>query len=446
MPKVDVFEPIAVLLTSTATSRVSSSCRPWEYGWPIEKYRHSGEAAIHGEGGSSVTFSAEGMHSLEQAVEKLLRIQKFKNLYEDDDVWVLVASLAASVPLQGSDSRTHKLILARLHKLGNPPNSAVIFPIANVNTGAQLLSVGGLRIGLWSHSAFNEMRGQVLPRLDQRAPKPWWISEDQGAVVGCYVGPQQFGRAVRAAEELFDDVIALALMFEEDLESRSLFGLRGDSHRPGMHGLSVDREYLSELAKQVPALNRELGASIIAHSQFGTRVSLRWFAEPPFPLSELLSGDGRRTAVEQVALGKNGALRRLAVAARWHAKAYWSSNYDDAVLALGVCFDAMLSETGPSPGRVLAERFAFLAVDPEARRQRYKKFQSAIYPMRSAVAHGASRESVSMEVVRDTAREARATFCQLFSLIREFSITTEHQYNELFDRLKWGSSSNPSGA
>jgi len=415
MSKADTLDSIAVLLTKAATSRLASTHQPWEYGWPIQEYRHSGEAAIHGESGSSVTFSADGMHSLEEAVEKLQRIQKFKNLYEEEDLWVLVASLAASVPLGGPEGKTHSLITARLQKLGNPPPATVLFPVANVNASPQPIRIGGLRIGFWSHSDFDDIRQQVLPRLE-RSTKPWWIAGDQGAVVGCCIGPEQIGRAVRAGEELFESVISLALMFEEDLDSRNLFSLRGDSHRPGMRGLSVDREYLTELATQVPEIHRELGASVIAHSQFGTRVSRRWFAEPPFPLLELLDSEDRRAAVEQVAVGKTGALRRLATAARWHAKAYWSSNHDDAVLALGVCFDAMLSETSPSPGRVLAERFAFLAAEPETRERRYKKFQSEIYPMRSAVAHGASRQPISMSIVRDMAREARATFVQVFSL------------------------------
>jgi hypothetical protein len=39
-----------------------------------------------------------------------------------------------------------------------------------------------------------------------------------------------------------------------------------------------------------------------------------------------------------------------------------------------IAFDSLLSESSPSPGRVLSERFALLAVSPEERSRRYKLF------------------------------------------------------------------------
>lgn len=54
----------------------------------------------------------------------------------------------------------------------------------------------------------------------------------------------------------------------------------------------------------------------------------------------------------------------------------------------------------------IRERFALLDPDADGRRHRYRQFQNQYYPARSAVAHGAKRESLDAAFVRDMAMQA----------------------------------------
>jgi hypothetical protein len=248
----------------------------------------------------------------------------------------------------------------------------------------------------------------------------------------------QFGRAVHEAEEAFNDAIAIGLALEADLNAPSLYSLRGDAYRPGTRGLVLDRAALAEVGKTVPQIQRELGAATIVTSGFEKVLIHRWYGEHPFPVERLLADPVRRDTVERILTNPTAVHRRLRVAARWHAKAHWSSDVEDAVLALGICFDAMLTEQGPSPGRALADRYAFLVSDPVRRRARFKEFQSEFYPARSSVAHGAKKKSIDAGFVRRLAREARTTFCRILELSDTHQIMTEDDYDQLFASLKWG--------
>jgi len=249
----------------------------------------------------------------------------------------------------------------------------------------------------------------------------------------------QSHRALRDAEQAFEDLVAVTLALEPDLDARSLYSLRGETHRPGTRGLVLDRGALAEVGARVPEVQRELGAPAIVSGIFGQVVIHRWHGEKPFPLAELLSDPARRVSAARIMTSVTAVCRRLRVAARWHAKAHWASDVEDAVLGLGICFDAMLTEQGPSPGRTLAERYALLDPDPVRRRSRYREFQSEFYPARSSVAHGAKKTSIDTKFVRRLAREARWIFSRIWELSEARGIRTEEDYEELYSSLKWGS-------
>jgi hypothetical protein len=257
-------------------------------------------------------------------------------------------------------------------------------------------------------------------------------------VVMAYVSQSQLELAINSAGDAFEDLISIALMMQPDLDALSLFSLRGDANRPGLRGLVVDRETLSKLSERVPAISREIGCQVLVDGVLGERTTLHWYSENPFPLENLLADSEKQSIAERLLLASSGIDRRLRVAARWHAKAHWSAELADAVLALGICFDSMLSEQSPSPGRVLSERYALLDADPDGRRRRY-------YPARSSVAHGAKSESLDMSFVRDMARQARWTFQRILRVTTLLGTSSEDDYQKMWESLKWnGPSACPS--
>jgi len=301
-----------------------------------------------------------------------------------------------------------------------------------------------LVIGPFDDSLASQLRTQAVGAVlnEVATEPPWWASlgrvDDAAPMTLAYQCRGQVGRALREAEEAFSDSIAIALALEADLDALSLYSLRGDSHRPGTRGLVIDRAALAEIGKNVPRIHRELIARVIVSNGSEQRVIHRWSGESPFPIDKLLGNSWRRKTVERILTNRTAVHRRLRVAARWHAKAHWALDEEDAVLALGICFDAMLSEQGPSPGRALADRYAFLAADATRRRARYKEFQSEFYPARSSVAHGAKKTSVDATFVRRLAREARWTFARILELSEMHRIQTEDDYEKLYTNLKWG--------
>jgi hypothetical protein len=195
---------------------------------------------------------------------------------------------------------------------------------------------------------------------------------------------------------------------------------------------------LAEFGETVPGLRRELASPAIVSGVSGQVLSYRANAEHPFPFEQLLQPSGRREAVGRILVSTASPHRRLRIAARWHAKAHWAAGVEDAVLALGIAFDAMLTEQGPSPGRSLAERYALLVPDPEQRRKRYREFQSEFYSARSSVAHGAKKTTVDYRFVRRLAREVRWTFGRILELSEAHGVQSEDDYESFFADLKWG--------
>jgi hypothetical protein len=260
---------------------------------------------------------------------------------------------------------------------------------------------------------------------------------EEDVVLLAHFGPSQFDRAFRDTQESLENLVSLALVLEPDLDGQRLYSLRGDAHRPGIRGLVVDRQSLSSWVQVSPSLSRDLGAEIVLSGAFGSTVTHRWYGGDPFPLNALLGVD-RLAEAQRVLLGRSNVHRRLQVAARWHAKAHWSLDVEDAVLALGIAFESLLSEANPSSGRVLGDRFALLAPSASERAARYRLFTKEYYSARSSIAHGAKRSDVDHLFARRMAKDLRDTFRRIANLTMAETIGSEEAFGQMFDNMKWG--------
>lgn len=165
------------------------------------------------------------------------------------------------------------------------------------------------------------------------------------------------------------EVVSLGLVADRiaNVHFRAMIALgytRQYATRPA--GTPVDRIFLAEVAKTDSRVASELVTPFYVDGVFPPSISLHGYGENAFPLESLIRADNERKA-EDILLGSSPIYQRLRVAARWHAKAHWAFDTTDAVLALGISFDALLSEKGPTPGRAIAERFALLDPNPEVR-------------------------------------------------------------------------------
>lgn len=446
-------EEILEKLVSAATGRELCDRRAWLYGWAVETYRRSSEAAIPYIGEQSVSLSADAVAEYEVAMQHLLELSPVKESYDHEELWALVASLIGSVPFGHRDTVT-ALIQRRLSLLISAPPSVIAFPLANVAWSGPPLLIGDLLIGIcderWIHALASL---SVRPSEEVIPDKVWWVGDESTSaqtadsedalppsVAFAMRSRLQSRRAFDAASEVFTDLLSLALVFESDLDQRGLFSGRGDSHRPGIRGLTLDRHALSFYNRMFAnSLGAELAATSFTAGFLGKQVVHHWYGEDPFPLEDLLVSGSRASDINDILQSNSSIAGRFRTAARWHAKAHWSADPEDAVLALGIALDALLGESGGSPGRVLAERFALLERDKHKRPERYKQFSGEFYPARSSVAHG-SRSSLlgKSGFVRFMAAEMRWAFAQLHTRTKERRDATETDHRTLFDQLKWG--------
>ncbi len=437
-----------------AQGRELTSCEPWDYGWSQANYRRSATAAITHHGGASVKLQPIAVDCFEEACGALLQLQQVHQCYEVNEFWSLAASLVGRLPFRSTPDELATVIEQWIKSVLEPPDSFVVLPVANIASLDNVFHIGLLLLGHFDQRFVDRLREKVGRDVLSHMPRePWWMSPAETAldaagpppILLAYTCRTQLERAVQDAEEAFEDLASIALMVHLDLDALSLFSLRGDANRPGIRGLVVDRKALAKATERNLQVSREIGCPVLVDGIFGQTISFRWYSEDSFPLEQLLIPDAKRSVAERLLLGSTAVDRRLRVAARWHAKAHWSIDLADAVLALGICFDSMLAEQGPSPGRVLSERFALLDPDPNRRRSRYRQFQTEYYPARSSVAHGAKKRSLNTAFVRGMAREARWVFQRIVELTETLGICTEDEYNNMYENLRWGHSPRTNG-
>jgi hypothetical protein len=441
-------------LVAAALLRENVATEAWDHGWSVESYRRSGQAAMSHRKGLAVSLPAIGVSRFEEAAEALLSLSSIREQYYGADVWELLALLIGTLPLTLSQAELDAAIGRRLSSLLNPPAAFVVFPLANVAVGSSQLELANTLIGVptseWHQDFTNKTGVSLESTVSDRSP--WWLRtvvadsnsatasiEEQQVVLFAWWGKQQFRKGEALAAKIFDDIVALAIALQPDLDALGLYSLRGDSHRPGERGLTLDRQSLGILARHCsPSLAHELGSELLVRGVLGVTVSYRWKGEEPFPLGKLLERQAVKDSLIRLLAQRGPVEARLVQAARWHAKAHWSDTPEDAVLALGVALEAMFQEEGGSPGRVLAERFALLDPERSQRPLRYRRFLE-YYSARSSVAHGAkSSRSQDFMFVRQMAADMRAAISRVVELSSQAAITSEKDYSQMFERLKWG--------
>jgi hypothetical protein len=407
MPRApDVFAIVADFVQAALTRKVVSA-EAWDYGWSQANYRRSSRATMSHSGKKSVRLDSAGVALFEHGASQLLSSQVIRERYDAKEFWSLMASMIGALPLEATVVQLSAVIQRRIEDLLSPPNSVVVCPVANLAPLESVLDFGPLVLGVLDDK-LKELIASKAGRAVLAQPNRdlWWASDSSRRgdakakpTVLAYISKSQLDRAIEEAGEAFENLVSIALMLEQNLENLSLYSLRGDLSRPGLRGLVADRSSLMELSENSPQISREIGAQILVDGVDGPITTVHWYSENPFPLEKLLCNSERMSAAQHLLSGTTAIDRRLVVAARWHARAHWSIDLADSVLALGISFDSMLSEQNPSPGRVLSERFALIDSDPEERGRRYHQFQAKYYPARSAVAHGAQSESDRKSVV-----------------------------------------------
>jgi hypothetical protein len=446
-PKKDIDRIVNDLLSSAQQRKVVQGREAWNYGWSVEAYRRSAEAAID-TGRELVQIAPEGVESLEKAVKQLVKRPDVSQYWDHEELWGLVAHLVASLPWE-EESSLRLEIANRLLQVTSQSPSIVALPLANIAWRTKPLVIADCVIGEigpeWFETISLQARGR--PNIGPQ-PSSWWLqapSDSTGSgeqlieVIGMAAWvPAQGTKALDIAIERFQHLLSLTLILEPDLEGRKLWSGRGESHRPGIRGIALDRHAIHDrLARESEQLSQELAFFTYQVGILGPLEGLRWLGEDPFPLDELLE-DSRRKDVESLAIESSSIHARFRTAARWYTKAHWSSTREDEVLNLGIALDALLGEKGGSPGRVLADRFALLEQDRGQRASRAKEFND-FYSARSAVAHGAEIGEVKEPYFgRTMARSVRWVVRELLALMKASNAKTEDDHRRIFDDLKWG--------
>ena len=444
-------EELAELLWTAAVERKlrpRGPGEPWVYGWCSPAHRHSPAAVIPFDKTRVVRFSKRGVKAIESAVERLLKQASFQKLWHEEEIWGVVASMIATLPIGEDEQRVRDALANRLERLTSPGPTVVVFPVAHVAWKGPPCVIGPAVLGrlgdAWM-AALRDLYGSPL-EINSSAPS-WWEeaaglkdapSHDRPVIIGVVV--RSAGkRAHEDAEAVFNGLIELSLLLAPDLKSRGLLGLRGDVFRPGIRGLRVDRHALERIGQTCKPVLSELAAAVYVQSRATMGTSHHWYGEAPWPLEDLLQSEERRAAIVELLAAQGPIGRRFRIAARWYARAHWSSNEQEAILALGIALEALLAESGGGPGAILGERYALLHSGAKARKQAYDYFMKKIYEARSAVAHGRVSDLLEdFHFIRDVAERTAWVANTLNGWVKKLDLKSDEDHRKLFSDLKWG--------
>jgi hypothetical protein len=413
---------------------------PWDYGWCLEKYRRSPTAAATGPDSVPVRLSPEGVKALEEAMARLLEREPIRRAWDQEELWGVVLTAVTTLP--ANTSSTFDALKQRLERIVAVGPTFVAFELANVAWSGPPRAIGDAVVGAAGEAWIAAVREASKGRPIASEARLIELTRNEGPGGGVLYGAWVMAQASRArslAEQRFEETVALALLLEPDLASLKLYSGRGDSHRPGIRGLVVDREALVSLKEA----SKELAAHIVVTGPIREHRSTQWWGNDPFPLARLLERPSRSESIDAIVGSEGSVSRRLAIAATWYAQSHWSKRTEDAVLGLGVAFDALLGDRSGLPGRVVADRFALIEPEPELRAGRAKRF-GELYAARSAVAHGGRpREIDEDHFSRGMAADVRWAAQKILSLIRTFDVRSEDAYRSLYEDLKWGTKQHP---
>ncbi|MFE2628938.1 hypothetical protein ACFXDP_13515 [Streptomyces sp. NPDC059374] len=432
-----------LVLAAVAGAEASENPRPWDYGWCTESYRHSRTAAISSPGGP-VRLSVEAVARLEELHALLAKQSQVREQWSLEELWGYLSTLIAFVYCVDDRDEKAKELLARI--IYTQP-SLVVFPVSNIAWDGDPVRIGKKNVIGRLDEAFVDVVQQLggrgrshrslvaeyIGKLTHREPRVGFAA----------LVPAQRGKARSQANRNLQVLVDLTMMLVTNKSYRKLWSLRGDTNRPGVRGITLDRKAV-EAGLRESGDHVELYSSPLIIDAIGQSGVVEWLGEDPIPLRELLQDEELRSAVEVCLTQGNTFLRRLHVAARWFADSYWASAQDDAALAAGVALDALLGSKSALPGRAMRERYALLERDPQARAERAKEHEE-IYATRSIVAHGGEVRKVSEgNFLRDMQDSITWASWRLLDAHSTFSISSEKELESLFDDLRWGTRGWPS--
>ncbi|GLW31452.1 HEPN domain-containing protein [Actinoplanes regularis] len=438
-------EAVDLLVSALEHLQAAPGRTPWDHGWCVEDYRRSEQAALTSPNGP-VSFQPKGVDLFEQAVMALLSRNGVRERWVSEEIWGLVASLLVHASISADSAAVLAAGLATIEK-AQP--ALVCFPVANVGWNDDPCVIKNFVIGEIGPKYLDAVRVAAVGRPDlSDGAAGRWIDEqvarltgsgsEEGGVVAFTTWTKRQGQgAFSQAEESFDTLIGLALLLEEEVSELGLYSGRGNSHRPGIRGLTLHRPALDRAKKLV---GHELYCQPLVVSELGHSSSAHWYGEKPFPFQKLIKAPERIDEISACMNGEDAVSRRMRVAARWYAEAHWSFNSDDAVLAIGIALDALLGSRAGLPGRAMSERFALLEPDAAQRRDRARVFGD-LYQARSATAHGGkSSRLLEPGFTREMERNARWVARRLLNLSTRFAPSGDEQLDKVFEDLRWGTS------
>ncbi len=386
-------------------------------------------------------MSAEGLDAFDKAMNVLLKEADVRKRWSGEELWGLLASMTG-VARGREDQKS--FIGKALRRVREAPQALSVVLIANASWSGPPLEVAGMVVGHADQKFLDEVcrvGGSRLtpdPALGER-----WLSEqvaprlyDPPGPVPVALATWGWGQSTRASEEVerrVRNLVDLCLLLEPDLKGHQLYR-RGATNRPGVRGLTLDRGAVGANLQGPGRL--ELFSQPLVVQDLGGNAPVQWYGAEPMPLGSLLSQPALKQSVVEC-FSDDPIASRLRVAARWFAESHYTSEDDDAALALGVALDAMLSGKDALPGSALADRFAMLESVPAERAERVKTHLS-LYKVRSSVAHGGASSSLNAEFINSFVSEVQWVAQRLLALRVQFAPATESDIKTCFDELRWG--------
>ncbi|MCW2904515.1 MAG: hypothetical protein JWO67_6780 [Streptosporangiaceae bacterium] len=434
-----------LLTAAEAVTPSVSGDEPWDYGWCVPEYRRSPRASLTSPDGP-VSLAGDGVEAYEQAVERLLREGAIKDRWHPEDLWWLVAQMVVAAA-RSPDPKSS--ITAGLEHLRRARRVSVLVPVANVTWGAAPLRLGDGVVGMAGDGLVTELDGLAQPGEPAalEAAREWSRAQQQPdgmgsatrqVVVAGFSTRAQGRLAVDRAKAWVEDLCALALLSVDDPGALGLYSLRGSANRPGLRGLTLERSAVQRAFEATQGGRHEMSVEPFVLSDTGAHAHGGAFSVDPVDLYALLADGSRKDFVLACLTSTDVIPRRLRVAARWYADAHWSLEEDDAVLALGVALDALVGARQGLPGRILAQRFAYLEPDPTLRRARVDRWNE-MYSLRSTIAHGGEAgRALEAFSVRDMAAEVVWTAKRLRAFDAQFHVRSEADFEAVGERLRLG--------
>lgn len=431
-----VEKDVATLLERVKSGiRETSSDPRIGWAWLEVGYRASRVRAFLGKRGP-LTVEDQTLPVLEGAMDRLLRDQRVRAVWRDEDMWTIVLSLLSAAHEDDSID-----LEAAVRKLVKPSPVRISVALANVTWTAGPMTLGGMTLASIQSPEDAALVAKQVGLEGSRSLSFVDHAQQLLREFGSYVAataasPRQGGLAHEDFTRKLEDLIGLVLLFSDRLSDHNVYSLRGASNRPGVRGLALDRKALGELLAEKGA--GELAARALNITGWGAGNSFQWQSADPMPLDRLLGAD-LRALIDDLLVGEDAIAQRMRVAARWYARAFWAEADDDSALAVSVALDSLLTGKQAVPGAVSKGRFALLERDPTARAARFERYEE-VYKVRSAIAHGgeATRSLSRVGGARGILEDARWAAGQLLALRRISEPKDEDAFRELWNALQWG--------